>query len=148
MFVKFIWVNGSQFNPGVYARYPSARKKQLCCYSPPRSGQGLISLYETGGVIRWWSQSGSNRRPLQCHCSALPAELWPLKPSHLFKSSGFLPASRFRCKENIPADVMQIRYRLRFHQTRDQHQPPSHHPEHQSVQRQMYQLHLHHHLMK
>ena len=25
----------------------------------------------------WWSQSGSNRRPLQCHCSALPAELWP-----------------------------------------------------------------------
>src|SRR5207302_3324639 len=25
----------------------------------------------------WWSQTGSNRRPLQCHCSALPAELWP-----------------------------------------------------------------------
>ena len=25
----------------------------------------------------WWSQPGSNRRPLQCHCSALPAELWP-----------------------------------------------------------------------
>lgn len=25
----------------------------------------------------WWSQAGSNRRPLQCHCSALPAELWP-----------------------------------------------------------------------
>ena len=28
--------------------------------------------------VRWWSQAGSNRRPLQCHCSALPAELWPL----------------------------------------------------------------------
>ncbi len=25
----------------------------------------------------WWSQAGSNRRPLQCHCSALPTELWP-----------------------------------------------------------------------
>src|SRR5437879_6848922 len=27
---------------------------------------------------RWWSQAGSNRRPLACHASALPAELWPL----------------------------------------------------------------------
>ena len=25
----------------------------------------------------WWSQAGSNRRPLACHPSALPAELWP-----------------------------------------------------------------------
>jgi hypothetical protein len=25
----------------------------------------------------WWSQAGSNRRPLACHASALPAELWP-----------------------------------------------------------------------
>ena len=25
----------------------------------------------------WWSQAGSNRRPLECHSSALPAELWP-----------------------------------------------------------------------
>ena len=29
----------------------------------------------------WWSQAGSNRRPLACHASALPAELWPLKDS-------------------------------------------------------------------
>lgn len=28
-------------------------------------------------LICWWSQTGSNRRPLQCHCSALPAELRP-----------------------------------------------------------------------
>src|ERR1700738_1110574 len=26
----------------------------------------------------WWSQAGSNRRPLACHATALPAELWPL----------------------------------------------------------------------
>src|SRR5437660_2976963 len=32
-----------------------------------------------------WSQAGSNRRPLACHASALPAELWPqalLTPSN------------------------------------------------------------------
>ena len=29
----------------------------------------------------WWSQAGSDRRPLACHASALPAELWPLNPS-------------------------------------------------------------------
>ena len=27
--------------------------------------------------ICWWSQPGSNRRPLACKASALPAELWP-----------------------------------------------------------------------
>ena len=42
-------------------------RHRLACYLQPRAG--------------WWSQSGSNRRPLQCHCSALPAELWPhMKP--------------------------------------------------------------------
>ncbi len=25
----------------------------------------------------WWSQTESNRRPLACHASALPTELWP-----------------------------------------------------------------------
>ena len=28
-------------------------------------------------TTRWWSQTGSNRRPLACHASALPTELWP-----------------------------------------------------------------------
>ena len=26
---------------------------------------------------KWWSQRESNPWPLQCHCSALPTELWP-----------------------------------------------------------------------
>src|SRR5690348_12944412 len=30
-----------------------------------------------GTQFVWWSQTGSNRRPLACHASALPAELWP-----------------------------------------------------------------------
>src|SRR5580704_12685367 len=28
--------------------------------------------------VNWWSQAESNRRPLECHSSALPTELWPL----------------------------------------------------------------------
>ena len=28
----------------------------------------------------WWSWTGSNRRPLECHSSALPAELQPHEP--------------------------------------------------------------------
>ena len=29
--------------------------------------------------MKWWSWTGSNRRPLECHSSALPAELQPHK---------------------------------------------------------------------
>ena len=29
--------------------------------------------------FNWWSRSGSNRRPPQCHCGALPTELRPRK---------------------------------------------------------------------
>src|SRR5438477_9265524 len=38
----------------------------------------------------WWSQAGSNRRPLACHASALPAELWPrrLMPARLGRRAG------------------------------------------------------------
>src|SRR5690606_9686387 len=28
-------------------------------------------------LMSWWSRSGSNRRPLACHASALPTELRP-----------------------------------------------------------------------
>ena len=42
-----------------------------------------------GGFVRespglrgsWWSQAESNRRPLECHSSALPTELWPHRRS-------------------------------------------------------------------
>src|SRR6478735_2483078 len=33
-------------------------------------------------VARWWSQSGSNRRPPACKAGALPAELWPRCSGH------------------------------------------------------------------
>jgi hypothetical protein len=34
-------------------------------------------LEEPGAPRRWWSQSGSNRRPPACKAGALPTELWP-----------------------------------------------------------------------
>src|SRR5712672_2512385 len=39
----------------------------------------------------WWSQAGSNRRPLACHASALPAELWPLGPAAPWATRGQNP---------------------------------------------------------
>ena len=33
---------------------------------------------------RWWSQTGSNRRPSGCKPDALPAELWP----RIYKTGG------------------------------------------------------------
>lgn len=59
--------------------------------NPPRARRGrkLCPLFEHGcrrgcevGIRsaneRWWSQTGSNRRPEACKATALPAELWPL----------------------------------------------------------------------
>ncbi len=35
---------------------------------------------------RWWSQTGSNRRPRACKARALPTELWPLLPARVTAS--------------------------------------------------------------
>ena len=43
-----------------------------------RRRQSASACRETGGS--WWSQTESNRRPLACHASALPTELWPHCP--------------------------------------------------------------------
>ena len=39
----------------------------------------------------WWSRAGSNRRPLQCDCSALPAELRPR--NRLVEPTGIEPVT-------------------------------------------------------
>src|SRR5262249_50148884 len=44
-----------------------------------RASRGCATRSPKGEA--WWSQAGSNRRPLACHASALPAELWPHKTS-------------------------------------------------------------------
>src|SRR5712675_1944909 len=45
-----------------------------------RTSRGCATRSPKGEA--WWSQAGSNRRPLACHASALPAELWPLNSPH------------------------------------------------------------------
>ncbi len=57
--------------------------KRGCTTSRGKRG---ATLSESAGPEAWWSQAGSNRRPLACHASALPAELWPharpAQPTH------------------------------------------------------------------
>src|SRR5262249_54948557 len=49
----------------------SGGRQRFCC--PPRLViQGALSITRA-----WWSQGESNPRPLECHSSALPTELWP-----------------------------------------------------------------------
>src|SRR4051812_42250874 len=60
----------------------------------------------------WWSQAGSNRRPLACHASALPAELWPLNSTARayrtpWATHGQNPEPQFR------ADLKYLRRRRR-----------------------------------
>src|SRR5207302_4798491 len=68
--------------------------KRGCTTSRGKRG---ATLSESAGPEAWWSQAGSNRRPLACHASALPAELWPharrRQPTH---GPGHCQASRVR----------------------------------------------------
>ena len=55
------------------------------------------SRFQLSPCFIWWSQAESNRRPLECHSSALPTELWPpgarsslcvpVSPAHVTKSA-------------------------------------------------------------
>ena len=64
------------------SRTPVAAVKGRCP-GPLDDGDGFLAPASGCPESRrrrfWWSQAGSNRRPLQCHCSALPSELWPRK---------------------------------------------------------------------
>jgi hypothetical protein len=51
-----------------------------------RSEAGILFACDRANEIgkcqsfgKWWSQTGSNRRPHACKARALPTELWPLK---------------------------------------------------------------------
>src|SRR4051812_43126786 len=54
--------------------------------SPFRLRRGCATRSPKGEA--WWSQAGSNRRPLACHASALPAELWPRRIARLNRRAG------------------------------------------------------------
>jgi hypothetical protein len=50
-------------------------------HRPRPGGNSLLSAIAQNVLeARWWSQTGSNRRPHACKARALPTELWPLIP--------------------------------------------------------------------
>ena len=59
----------------------------------------------------WWSQAGSNRRPLACHASALPAELWPRDAKLLyFKEKMTLISANYHRKMQSRPDKRSREY--------------------------------------
>ncbi len=59
------------------ARRTRAKSQAHATREAGASDAGLPGIRRAAAPGSWWSQPGSNRRPLACHASALPAELWP-----------------------------------------------------------------------
>jgi hypothetical protein len=77
-------------------RAPSvAAKPRLVARFAPLAvlAAGVNSSAISSPRLRWWSQSGSNRRPQACKASALPTELWPRAPSKVDKLDTIGPCS-------------------------------------------------------
>jgi hypothetical protein len=70
----------SSFRPATLAARSTGRKRR----NPHPWGRHVAAFEVQTSRCNFddgrWSQPGSNRRPLACHASALPAELWPLEP--------------------------------------------------------------------
>ena len=64
----------------------------------PDTAAPTTSAPDTRRPDRWWSQTGSNRRPHACKARALPAELWPLSVSLVPE------AARPAVRVHLPAD--------------------------------------------
>src|SRR5574343_1959155 len=47
------------------------------CPRPLDDGDVDTACAVSAATSNWWRYAGSNRRPLACHASALPAELYP-----------------------------------------------------------------------
>jgi hypothetical protein len=54
------------------SRQTRSKRLQAVCRTSCRSGLAFTPM-----MRRWWSQTGSNRRPHACKARALPTELWP-----------------------------------------------------------------------
>ena len=50
-------------------------------------------------IDKWWSQTGSNRRPEACKATALPTELWPL--------SCFALANTTKCRQTFAKQYVE-----------------------------------------
>jgi hypothetical protein len=64
----------------LYKPAPMGPDRTSAGSKPVRRSGGRVSAKEPAGETtskKWWSQTGSNRRPQACKASALPTELWP-----------------------------------------------------------------------
>jgi hypothetical protein len=68
--------------PLAVSRSKAAPHGALCSAGRPCS-RCESARANSSPLRRWWSQSGSNRRPQACKASALPTELWP-RASRMF----------------------------------------------------------------
>lgn len=59
------------------SRYPSGTASGATRSRAAPKAPAQTNRITTDGTTKWWSQSGSNRRPHACKARALPAELWP-----------------------------------------------------------------------
>ena len=69
-----------------------------------------LSYRPKNGAVRWWSLSGSNRRPPACKAGALPAEL---KPQCCQSGSGHGKPPRatvIECRKLVRTPVKQVRH--------------------------------------
>jgi hypothetical protein len=65
---------------------------------------------QTPIAIRWWSQTGSNRRPPACKAGALPTELWPLVQRRQAQVGSAKPACRAVARApHSPAFAFRLR---------------------------------------
>ena len=70
----------------------------------PRTIKG--QAHSLAPVSFWWSWRGSNSRPLECHSSALPAELQPHEPG--FRLSAGLLTRGLRLCQHIYLDIYRL----------------------------------------
>ena len=70
---------------------------------------------------RWWSQTGSNRRPPACKAGALPTELWPRSQSVRLRARALLAPVGLRPSARRPKSRTDKRTNpIRDHQWRPQ----------------------------
>ncbi|CAD5286131.1 hypothetical protein BOSE62_110289 [Bosea sp. 62] len=70
------WMSATPSSESFMTIEPGAGRRNDKTESRPQSEPAPVVRKCRLGEI-WWSQAESNRRPLECHSSALPTELWP-----------------------------------------------------------------------
>src|SRR5438045_2216646 len=77
-----------------------------------RTHDGCAWLSPDEPQSRWWSQTGSNRRPPACKAGALPTELWP-RAACEFNGAGWITStwssSRVCNLPTVPAPLAHLR---------------------------------------